>query len=122
MKRLAIGCALAGVLAVLLAIGLLALMAIAECQNGKVTRCNYDKVKAGMTVREAEIFLGPSQESSEKWVPSERSPDGIARVVSGDRYFKWEDKRIENGTPDRSVWVGVRNGKIINKWYWEPSF
>jgi hypothetical protein len=117
MKRLAIGCALVGVLAVLLAIGLLALMAIAECQNGKVTRCNYDKVKAGMTVREAETFLGLSQESSEEWVPSERRPEGVARVVSGDKYFHWEDK-----TTARDVWVGVRNGKIINKWYWEPSF
>jgi hypothetical protein len=113
-RRLIIGCALA-VLTGLLTYGILIMF---ECENGKVVRCNYEKVKVGMTVREAETFLGPRPEFLEEGVPVERWPDGrIVPVVSGDSCLKWEDR-----TTGKDVWVGVKNGKIINKWYWEPSF
>jgi len=108
MKRLVIGCA-SGVIVVAL---VAAFLFSTECRKGFLSECNYKKIKIGMTVGEAEAILGPSQELGWEWVP--RSPDGP--VISGERFFKWED-----GKTGRKVWVGVRSGRICNQWYWEPS-
>jgi hypothetical protein len=116
MRRWAIGCASVAVLSVL-AVGLLVGLHIQEeCRSGKVTECNYEKVKIGMTVKEAEAILGPSQEIGMEHVPGTR--DGP--VVSGERLFMWA-KEVSSPMSSRAVWVGVRNGRICNKWYWEPS-
>jgi hypothetical protein len=116
MRRLAIGSGSVVVLAVL-AVGLLVGLHIRdECRSGKITRCNYDKVKIGMTVKEAEAFLGPGDEVEMESIPGTR--DGA--VVSGERAFRWA-KGVPGPMSSRAVWVGVRNGKICSKWYWEPS-
>lgn len=114
MKRWALGFASVAVLAVL-AEGILILV---DCTSEKVTECNYGKLKIGMKVSEAEVILGPGQERAKEAVPERRWPNGmIVRAVSGDRFFNWYDRATA-----REVWVGVRNGKICDKWYWQPSF
>ncbi len=86
---------------------------LAECRTGVISECNFEKIRLGMTVSEAEAILGSGQELEGKYVPyTDTGP-----VINGDRFFKWE-----GGTTARAVWVGIRNGRICDKWYWEPSF
>jgi hypothetical protein len=102
--------------AVLVALGASYLIFV-DCKPGQVTECNYRKIKAGMTVSEAERFLGPSEQRPADFVPKALWPDGaIVRVVSGDRLFTWRDEAT-----GREVWVGVSDGKIRSHWYWQPS-
>jgi hypothetical protein len=112
MRRLAIGCLSVAGLAVLV-VGLLVGVHIREeCTSGKVSECNYKKVKDGMTVKEAEAILGPSRQVGMQYIPGTR--DGA--VVSGERFFMWA-KGVPTPMSSRAVWVGVKNGKICSKWY-----
>jgi hypothetical protein len=112
MRRWAIGCASVAVLAVLV----FGLYFLEECRSGKISECNYKKVEIGMTVKEAEAILGPSQEIGMELVPG--TQDGP--VVRGERLFMWA-KGVPTPMSSRAVWVGVRNERICSKWYWESS-
>jgi hypothetical protein len=104
-----IGCGSVAALVVLV-IGFLIL---APCQRGIVTECNYGKVKIGMRVSEVEAILGPGEEVELKYVPTV-PPWGP--VISGEKFFSWEDHM-----KSRSIWVGVRSGKVCSKRYFAPS-
>jgi hypothetical protein len=108
MKRLAIGCASFA----LVGLVVITFLILAQCRRGVISECNYGKIRLGMTVSEAEAILGSGRELEGEYVP--RTHTGP--VISGDRFFKWED-----GTTARAVWVGIRSGRVCDKWYWEPS-
>jgi hypothetical protein len=109
MKRTVLG----GMAVVVAVGGLLAVLRVAECQSGKVTHCNFRKIKTGMTVVEAEAILGPGQEFSGRMhVPGETGPR-----LKGERFVRWE--HTDGRDPDRTVWVGVRGAAICDTFYWE---
>jgi hypothetical protein len=108
MKRLALGCASFA----LVALVVIASLILAQCRRGVISECNYGKIRPGMTVSEVEAILGSGQELEGKYVPYTHT----GPVSSGERFFKWEDR-----TTARKVWVGIRSGRVCDKWYWEPS-
>jgi hypothetical protein len=81
--------------------------------NRLITYRNYNKIKIGMTMDQAVLILGPSQELGRTYVPRDRR--GL--VIKGERFFMWKDT-----TTGKTVWVGVENKIICDKFYWEPSF
>jgi hypothetical protein len=67
-----------------------------------------------MALDDVEAILGsPGREVDGDGVPT--TSDGKP-VVSGDRFFRWE--RNHNHT---KVIVGMRDDRVCDKWYWEPS-
>jgi hypothetical protein len=36
-------------------------------------------------------------------------------VVEGEQFYLW------NGDTNLEVWVGLRDGKVCDKWFWAPS-
>jgi hypothetical protein len=111
MKRIVLGA-----MAVVVALGgLVAVLRVAECQSGKVTLCNFMKLKTGMTVTEAEAILGPGQEYSKgMYAPGETGPR-----LKGERFVRWE--HTDGRGCDRTVWVGVRGAAICGTFYWEKD-
>jgi hypothetical protein len=71
------------------------------------------RVKAGMTLGKLEAILGPSQ-------PEEAPPGtldwkgGTVPFVRGDEFYVWERDGLE-------IWVGLRGGRVCDKWFWAPS-
>jgi hypothetical protein len=65
-------------------------------------------VKVGMTLEEAESFLGPGEEEvAPPW-------EDTGAVVTGDRFFCWERDGME-------FHVGLKDGRVCSKWFWAPS-
>jgi hypothetical protein len=88
-------------------------------------RARYDRLQLGMTVPEVEAILGPGEE-----VPEDRMPgvpphvrpmrDGrFAPLVEGERFFRWQEQH--EGFPPRTIWVGVRGGKVCDKMFHQFS-
>jgi hypothetical protein len=71
------------------------------------------RVKAGMTLAELEAILGPGQ-------PEEAPPGrpdwkgGTVPLLRGDEFYVWEHDWLE-------IWVGLRGGKVCDKWFDAPS-
>jgi hypothetical protein len=65
-----------------------------------------------MTVGDVESILGAGHERTEDFVPT-IPPFGPA--IKGERFYEWQ------GEAGSEIWVGVRDGRICDKWYYEPS-
>jgi hypothetical protein len=75
----------------------------------------YTRIHLGMTIKDVEGILGKGQNHQKEDVPVGRFPGGtIVPVVVGERFINWEYKF-------KTIWVGMRNGEVVSKWYWEPS-
>jgi hypothetical protein len=73
---------------------------------------SYEQVSAGMSlVRVEELFGRPGSAINREEVP--QSPSG--RVVKGDTYYTWTDDN------DHKIIIAFVNGRVQNKWYWEPD-
>lgn len=80
------------------------------CIKSKVTKANFDKVKAGMTIEEVQAILGKgtletgdgSNVAAQFGVALESAP----RVGGGETY-KWE-------SGDKTITVVVRQGKVVS--------
>jgi hypothetical protein len=83
---------------------------------------NYERIETGMLLEEVDGLLGrPGEEIPPEWVSTvppwakiSGSPAGWLGVVWGDRFFLWKSGHCE-------VFVGVTDGRVTSKWYWEPS-
>ncbi|HLW68372.1 MAG TPA: hypothetical protein VKS79_23850 [Gemmataceae bacterium] len=83
------------------------------CPPKEVCECNYKKLKIGMTLDQVELVLGePGVEMPVNEVP--RYPSGP--VVQGDSFYEW--KGSINGI---KVIVGIKDGRVCDKWYWEAD-
>jgi hypothetical protein len=95
-------------------VGLLALSAAlvvyVTCPTGSGFEfaCHF-RVSGGMTLGEVESVLGPGKE--EPWPPCEKD---TGAVVTGDRYFYWEQDGME-------FWVGLKGGHVSGTWFCAPS-
>jgi hypothetical protein len=67
------------------------------------------QIHIGMPLSEAEGILGPAPK--EENPPGLRFDDGIRAAVQGDEFYRWERRGME-------IWVGVRDGKICDKWFY----
>jgi hypothetical protein len=71
------------------------------------------RVKAGMTLAELEAVLGPGQpEEAPPGTPDWKG--GSVPLVRGDEFYVWEHGGLE-------IWVGLRGGKVCDKWFDAPS-
>jgi hypothetical protein len=97
---------------------------------------DYDKIAVGMTLSEVETLIGPGTEIDRSSLPkTHRLKAGvhpnrvgpqvtvvdhdlfeIVPVVDGDVFHRW----TENGGGSYVI-LGFRNGRVCDKWYWEPS-
>ncbi len=81
----------------------------------------YQTIHAGMSLLEVEQVLGRGVEIDQQELPTRvdfTEPDPSKRrrpVVTGRRFYRWEDG---NG---RRVIIGINNGRVVDKSYWEPS-
>lgn len=80
----------------------------------RISKENYTRIKNGMTLREVETLLGPGTETERQYVPT-TSPTREP-VVYGDRFYSWKD--VQTG---KEIFVGVKDGVVCDKWYWEPD-
>ncbi len=112
------------IVGVLLAIvGTIYLVSVFWCYHGQFSHCNFQKIAAGMTLREVEAILGsPGIEVRESelpgivdWDAPVDSPKRIKPVIAGEKYYRWEDGA-------RYILVSLNNGAVREKNYWEPSF
>ena len=84
------------------------------CPAKEVTYCNYEKLKIGMTLEQAEAILGkPGREMPANELP--RGGGGVP-VIQGDKFFEW--KGSQNGI---KVFIGVKDGRICDMYYNEHS-
>src|SRR5262245_8497153 len=72
------------------------------------------RVKVGMTLAEVENILGPGErQESQPGMPDYKG--GSIPVVQGDEFYVWK------ADDDLAIWVGLREGKVHDKWFWAPS-
>jgi hypothetical protein len=97
------------VFVLLFAVGGGCLTLVLWCPKGHVSYCNYERIQVGMALGDVEAILGsPGTEIDEVPTTPEKP------VVSGDRFFRWESNHTE-------IIVGIRDDRVCDKWYWEPS-
>jgi hypothetical protein len=76
-------------------------------------RQDYHKIAVGVPLPEVEALLGgPGKQLKEKELPE--TPCGP--VVNGDQFYQWTGPL--NG---QKIIIGVRDGRVCAKWYWEYS-
>ncbi len=68
------------------------------------------RLETGMTRLEVEAIMGEGNRLPVNEVPRL----GNRPAVFGDEFYTWSDQR---GT----VYVGFEHGRLVSKWYWEPS-
>jgi hypothetical protein len=82
------------------------------CRPGVFSYVNYWRISPGMILPQVERLIGkPGKEISPREVPG--TPTGP--LVSGDRFFRWEDG-------NRVIFISLKSGVVYEKYYWEPSF
>jgi hypothetical protein len=69
-----------------------------------------------MTLSQVEAILGPGQRIEADRVPQGTQEGNSVPVVHGNEYFEWEIKEV-----GIEIVVALSNGKVCDKWYWEPS-
>jgi hypothetical protein len=119
--------ALAGTILALVAVGVAAAVAVLTLaiwwdRTGCFSYRNYERIETGMRLEEVENLLGchgdEVSSTSVTRVPAyaklPESPTGWYGVVWGDRFFLWKSGHCK-------VFVGVTDGWVTSKWYWEPS-
>jgi hypothetical protein len=85
-----------------------------SCPTGSVEEFNFRfRIRNGMTLNDVEAVLGPAKEIDRKHLPVEKDK---GQVVQGERFFHWEyePEGIE-------IYLGFRDGKVCDKWFWAPS-
>lgn len=91
-------------------------------RHGNSFHAVYVRILPGMPLAEVEGILGgPGVVVSERDLPGIvdwriplEDPNRVKAVVAGDRYLWWE----HGGS---TIFVGFRDGKVMDKWYGEPS-
>jgi hypothetical protein len=73
------------------------------------------RVRVGMTLGEAEAVLGPATKQAS---PPTLQPDKPA--VQGSEFYFWSEPGAVIG--GAVIWVGLRDGRICDKWFSFPSF
>lgn len=90
---------------------------------GRLCYRNYERIQVGMSLVEVEALLGGTgEEIRRETLPG--SPDynepvlskRVKPVVTGDKFFRWYESPI-----GKKVIVGLKDDKVCDKWYWEPS-
>src|SRR4051794_8889707 len=85
---------------------------LTEFKPDRVSWRNYERINQGMTLAEVEALVGgPGQE-----IHSVPTYPGYKPVVTGDRFFRWE-----GDVNSRRVIVGLRDGRVCDKWFREDS-
>jgi hypothetical protein len=89
--------------------------------EGPISRRTFKKITLGMSLDEVEAILGPGRQipvgsvTRGRGSPSARETWNLDLVIDGDQFFEWRDdehgKRIE---------LGMRDGKVCDKFFWEP--
>jgi hypothetical protein len=108
----------------LLALIVLCLSLVLSCQNGTVSYHNYIKIREGMTLGEVEAILGPGVEIPKSRLPetpdfTEPDPEKRSKpVVTGEQISRWSKGRIPGET---EIIIGFKDGRVCDKWFWEPS-
>jgi hypothetical protein len=74
----------------------------------------YDKISVGTGIDEVEKRLGAGKELPANEVPRLQGMGKEVMSVTGDQFFEWTEG-------SREIWVGVKDGRVYSKWYWEPS-
>lgn len=91
----------------------------AYLRQSKITFQTFSNIGIGMDIAEVEEILGAGKEVPRELLPG-RPEFGkglqaeIRPVVSGDRFVSWE----EGG---RRIILGLRDNKVCDKFYFEPS-
>jgi hypothetical protein len=100
-------------------IGLLVLVALGFALDAYVNRpgrlCyrNYERIWIGMTLTQVEGLLGgPGEEIRREALPKSDHTE----PVTGDKFFRWQESAI-----GKKGIVGLKDDKVCDKWYWEPS-
>jgi hypothetical protein len=98
------------------------------CGKGVVGRCNYNRIENGMTLEEVTALLGPGDEVSGVPIYVDHSePDREKRfkpVVTGERCFQWPKGWSMYSISDLGavrIIIGLKDGKVCDKWIYEPS-
>jgi hypothetical protein len=88
------------------------------CRNGEYSRCNYYRVKRGMTLEEVKVLLGPGKqiEDAPALIHDPENPGRLKPVVRGEQYFIWK-------APDGMGYITIAfdtEGKVCDKYMWTP--
>jgi hypothetical protein len=91
-----------------------------NCPPGQITRCNFEKIRDGMTMSEVQALLGKGEvraESPESSELDERTGKFVWKpIVTGVEVFLWEIPS------QRRILVGFQDGRVCSKDFWEPYF
>jgi hypothetical protein len=110
----------------LVAAGLFAALIVAamwSCRPGCFSHPNYERIRVGMGVGEVDRLLGgagavvrPEEVPTypEAYGLKPGAPAGWYGVVWGDEFREWWED-------ERHIMVGLKDGRVVSKWYWEPS-
>ena len=115
----------------LIAVLLAVLMAFAtlvafDCHPGKYSTCNFGQVREGMKLEEVKALLGkPDVVIDESQLPSFVTglpaplsavvqPSRVTPIDPGHTFYRWS-----NGSAEAII--GLKDGLVKGKWYWEPS-
>ena len=79
--------------------------------EGPISERGLAKIKVGMILDEVEAILGPGTKAEQP--PEEQ---GRGPVIHGDHFYRWES--CKSG---QEIYLAFKNGKVYEKWYWEPS-
>jgi hypothetical protein len=90
--------------------------------EGPISERGFEKIEIGMRLEEVQAILGLGEHiSAEHVTQAPGSPDAKRRgnldlVIDGNEFYRWAD-----ATRNRRIEVGTRNGRVCDKFYWEPS-
>jgi hypothetical protein len=99
---------------------LLALSASAEKPTFSLK--NYHRIQDGMALAAVERFLGPGTEVTLDEIPfvHGKAPMELERAVVGDHFYRWwKDPSRPHGTS--YILIGVKEGKVVKKFYFSYS-
>lgn len=90
--------------------------------EGPISERGFKKIEIGMDLDMVEAILGPGEQIPAGSVtqapgsPDARRRGNLDLVVDGDQFFRWENAKY-----GRRIELGIRDGKVCDKFYWEPS-
>ena len=91
-------------------------------RTGCISYHNYKRIQVGMSRVEVIQLLGLSGEVVEanqipivpNYAIPPGSPAGWSGAVWGDSYVRWYDGQ-------QKIYIGLVEGRVVNKWYWQLS-
>jgi hypothetical protein len=90
--------------------------------EGPISSRGFSRIKIGMSLDEVEAILGPGEQISLEHVtqipgsPYAKRKGNLDLVVEGDEFFRWHNSKC-----GMEIQLGLRDGRVCDKWYWEPS-